>query len=350
MVKQELCVDARMATYTGIGTYIRHLLPRLASEYRIRILIDRASMDKCPELKSCDPIVTKTPIYSLQEQAVLPLKIPACDLFWSPHFNIPLGPICAKKRLTTIHDVFFLAYPQTLALHKRAYARLFFHQALHRSHHVITVSKFSKSEILKYVGGDESKITPILLGVDFQGSATQVATPPKYLLYVGNLSPNKNIVNLIRSLDFLPQEVHLLLVGKEFAWNAWKREVLLRKDRVHPLGKVDHSTLVFLYNHAEALLHPSLYEGFGLTPLEAMSVGCPCVVSKAASLPEVCGDAALYVDPLDPKDIARGVSELWNRPLRKEELRTKGFLRIRQFTWEKTVQQHHEVIQKVLKL
>lgn len=347
---RQICVDARMATNSGIGTYIRNLILRLAKQLPISLLIDQKTLQCCPELSLCECILTEAPLYSLQEQWTLPRLIPSCDLFWSPHFNIPLLPIKARKRLVTIHDVFFLAYKNQLAFHKQTYARVFFSQAVKRSDHVITVSHFSLSEIVKYIGPYQDKITPIHLGVDFSKFCERGKVEPekKYILYVGNFASHKNLCRLIVALDFLPPDVHLVLVGKQLRWDAWKEFAEKRRSQITILGKVSDLELVQLYQGATALIHPSLYEGFGLTPLEAMGVGCPVVVSCAASLPEVCGDAAVYVDPQSPKAIAAGIASVWQSPILQETLRQKGLARASQFSWEKSVERHFDVIAKML--
>ncbi len=343
-----------MACHSGIGTYIRSLLPRLAaSSHRFRLLIHPDTLGQCPELASFDTILTKAPLFSIQEQMMLPLHIPRCDLFWSPHFNIPIGPIRARKRLVTIHDVYFLAHPQEFPLYKRAYAAYFIPAALRRSDRVITESTFSFQEILKHAGPYAHKMTMIHLGVDpDKYKNTSVVDlpqiPEKFLLYVGNLAPRKNICGLLQALDFLPADVHLVLVGKGDKWDDWKLEAAKRKEKVSVLGQVSHDALAQLYRRAALLVHPSQYEGFGLTPLEAMSADCPTVVSDAASLPEVCGDASVYVDPSDPASIARGINAVWSDPELQGTLRAKGRKRVEIFNWDISAQKHLEVIEKLL--
>ncbi len=350
-MKQEICIDARMAASSGIGTYIRALLSRMKETFSFRLIIDEKVLSQYPELRAFECILSKAPIYSIQEQLELPLLIPKCDLFWSPHFNIPLLPIRAKKRLATIHDVFFLACPEFVGFAKRVYAKLFFHAALKMSDHVITDSLFTLSEIEKYIGSYQNKITTILLGVDSHLSNLSpkpIDVPKKYILYVGNLAPHKNISTLIQSLDFLPLDIHLVLVGKESKWDAWKQEAEKRKDRVTVCGKVSEEHLLWLYKNALMLVHPSFYEGFGFTPLEAMSLGCPTVVSRIASLPEVCGDAAFYVDPSFPEGIAKGVLSVLNDDSLRETLRQKGLQRVTLFDWDVSAALHIDVISRLL--
>lgn len=351
-MRKEICVDARMALSSGIGTYIRSLLPRLKDFYNIRLLLHKDSAI-CSELSSFDQIITSTPVYSIQEQFVLPLKVPECDLFWSPHFNVPLFPVRARRKLVTIHDVFFLACPNGLSLSKKAYARLFFNASVRLSDHVITDSIFSLHEIEKYIGSFSHKITAIPLGVDsakFKNPNLNpdIKVPQKYILFVGNLAPHKNICHLIRSLDFLPSDVHLVLVGRETKWLDWKLEVQKRKDRVTICGNVSQNELAWLYQNAVMLVHPSLYEGFGFTPLEAMSANCPVVASKVASLPEVCGNAVIYINPYSIEDIARGILSVWENEKLQEQLKIKGIQQISLFNWDTCAKKHSEVIDRIL--
>ena len=352
-MKKEIFIDARMAFSSGIGTYIRSLVRILKNEFSIRLIVHNDNGEKYPGFDGCELIFSNAKIYSVREQIELPLKIPKCDLFWSPHFNIPLGPIRAKKRLVTIHDVFFLAYSSHLSIHKKTYARIFYDMAIKKSDHVITDSGFSVGEIKKHTGVDLKKITPISLGVDTELFSSRIqgemkGIPLTYLLYVGNLAIHKNIDRLIQSLDYLPKDIHLVLAGKEGEWDGWKKEFEKRKDRITVCGKVSDNELAWLYQNAEVLVHPSYYEGFGITPLEAMSAGCPVVVSKAASLPEVCGDAAVYIDPFCIKDIARGISEVWRNEQKIQELKDKGYERVKLFDWDRSALKHIEVIDQLI--
>jgi len=354
-MKKEIVVDARMAANSGIGTYIRSILPRIKDAYRLRILIHRETSLKCPELACIEQIFTLAPLYSIQEQIALPLVIPRCDLFWSPHFNVPLAPVRAKKRLTTIHDVFFLAHPKSIGIHKQMYTRFMFGAAARRSDHLITGSQFSFSEIIKYVGSYQHKITEIPLGIDrhiFSASLDlerpAFALPSKYILYVGNLALHKNIVRLIQSLDFLPKDIHLVLVGKETRDNFWKQEAQKRIDRITLCGEIDRTTLAWIYRHATLLIHPSLYEGFGLTPLEAMSAGCPVVVSQIPCLKETCGDAAVFVDPMSPQAIAEGISSVWQNLALQQTLQEKGHKHSQKFCWQRSAERHLEIIERLL--
>ena len=164
---KELCIDARMIFSSGIGTYLKNLLLALkSSPFKCRLLMDPACIEKLSWLSHFEIIPLSAGIYSIQEQLKLPLLIPKCDLFWSPHYNVPVLPIRAKKRLVTIHDVYHLAYFSTLKWKEKVYAKGVISRAVKVSDQIITDSFFSEAEILKYTRAKKAKISVIPLGVD----------------------------------------------------------------------------------------------------------------------------------------------------------------------------------------
>jgi glycosyltransferase involved in cell wall biosynthesis len=183
--------------------------------------------------------------------------------------------------------------------------------------------------------------------------------PNSFILFVGNVKPHKNIRGLMEAFKIVRQsglaEMRLVIVGKKEGFITADRETFLMLDadaelrqNIQFTGYVESEDLPALYNHAALFVFPSFYEGFGLPPLEAMACGCPVVASKAASIPEVCGDAAYYVDPSNVESIAQGISEvLTNRHLR-EGLTAKGRERIKRFSWEQAAQEHIRVLDEVI--
>jgi glycosyltransferase involved in cell wall biosynthesis len=355
-----------MINHSGIGTYIRNIVARLQeSPYQISIIADPASALKHTFLKAFDLIPLSTPIYSIAEQIKLPFLIPSCDLFWSPHYNIPLGPIRAKKRIVTICDVNHLVFIDRLNFPQKIYARGMIQQAVARSDHIFTISEFSAQEIVKYTSAPHAKITPIHLGVDqshfFQRKdpvlldqiKKKYSLPDQFILFVSNLAPHKNIEGLLLAWEHLIKEIpgwKLVFAGKKMQ-NTWQpildKNPLLAESIVF-LGEVDYDDLPLIYENAHAMVLPSFYEGFGLTPLEAMSCGCPAVVSRAASLPEIFEDDAIYVDPYSPIDIANGLKTMISNADLHRVLKTSGLERCRHFDWSKTVEQHLEIIEGLL--
>ncbi len=330
---KSLCIDARMAFSSGIGTYLREIVPFFHnSSFRITLLVDQLGSDWC---KDFEQIVFDAPIYSLKEQALYPLKIPPSDLFWSPHYNVPLLPIRAKKRIATMHDICHLALGSFL---EKTYAKFVMGRAVHVSNQVITVSQFSKQEIEKYF--KKGTVEAITIGVNrsrFIRTAPCSKVREKYqledrfILFVGNHKPHKNIEGLRRAFKRanIPN-LQLVLVGKGT-----------------PIGRVADEDLPALYSMAEAFIFPSFYEGFGLPPLEAMCCGCPTVVSRAASIPEVCGDASLYFDPADDLGMAAAICKISKDSEVKKDLIRKGFERVQLFDWKKSAEKHIEIFERV---
>lgn len=364
---KELCIDARMWDCTGIGTSIQNLLKNfLHGPFKLRVITHPDLVEKFPELNNFDVILTSAPIYSIQEQIRLPLLIPSCDIFWSPHFNIPLTRIRAKKRVVTLHDATHLIFFKWTESYKKIYAKFMISQALQKADRILMSSSFTESEIAKYMKTDKSKIHVIPFGVDckhfsykdsIDSSEDTISCklPERFFLFVGRVSfVNKNFIRLAQAWRRIIQEFpdwKLVVVGKQA--RSKSLEKIFKQDpelstTILFLGKVSDAILPYIYSRAYAVVSPSLYEGFGLIPLEAMGCGKPVVCSQAASLPEVVGESALYIDPYNEKDIARGIRELILNSNLYNELVEKGLLRVKQFSWEKSAEEHLKVFESLV--
>ncbi len=327
---RHLCVDARLYHGSGIGTHLKAIISHL-TEFELTLLV------KEPLALPHRQIVMKSPIYSIREQLELPRKIPRCDAFWSPHYNIPLLPIRAQKRLVTIHDVYHLAHFQTFSLAKKVYAKVMYNAALRYSDVVMTDSQFSAEEIVKYCFTPKNMTCiPSAPVLTTQGKKVK-NLPERYLLYVGNLKSHKNVKRLIVAHGQLKDAPPLVVVGRDFG------EVDL-PDTVCYLGYVADEELPSLYAGASLFVFPSTYEGFGIPPLEAMGYGCPALVGRVASLPEVCGDAAYYVDPFSVDSIKKGIAHLLDHPEMREELVKKGRERVKLYRPERAAEMFTEAV------
>lgn len=368
-----ICADARMIHNSGIGVYIRHYLTYLLGTNAFAVtLLGRKTMltEAFGAFSNWTHIEADFPIYSVQEQMKLPFLIPSCDVFWSPHYNIPMLPIRAHSRLVTVPDVFHLAHLETLTSAQKLYARVVTRAAVLLSDRVTTISEFSAAEITRLTGVSASKVVTIPLGLDrglfqrMENAAVRERVrntyqlPSRYILFVGNVKPNKNLHQLVegfsRLLLRLP-DYHLLIVGKKDGFITGDKTLIDRIDanpelaaKVSFSGYVALPDLPVLYSMADVFAFPSIYEGFGFPPLEAMACGCPVVASNRSSIPEVCGTAAHYIDPVDAEDIARGLYDVLTNEALRQRLVANGLTRVNQFNWKQSQEQFAAEIEKLV--
>jgi glycosyltransferase involved in cell wall biosynthesis len=361
MKNKQLLVDVRMIRNSGIGVYLANVLGLLKQTAGFQLL---RTDEGVPEQKRT---LLKSKIYSIKEQLEYFLNIPAVDLFWSPHYNAPIFPIRAKKTVVTIHDVYHLAYAHTLSPFQKIYAKLVMNAAVRFSDAIITVSTFTKTEIIKYTGCDERKITVISNGVkqhtvlrDRDETLQKYAiAPQRYILFVGNVKPHKNIHTFLKAFRELPEQLYnayqIVIVGKKDGMItgdpelfSWIKETKDFAQKLVFTGLVDDEDLDTIYANASLFVFPSYYEGFGLPPLEAMVNGCPVIAASSSSLPEVCGDAVLYFDPENPTSMAQAMIEVLTNKETAADLVAKGYARVPQFTWEKSAELHKQLFEKLL--
>jgi glycosyltransferase involved in cell wall biosynthesis len=359
-----LTIDSRMLFHSGIGVYLQELVKRIMNDDRFDITFlgnSNQIISAFSENRNILKIIScSSPIYSIEEQIALSYLIPQCDLFFSPHYNIPLLPIRAKKRLVTIHDVYHLAYNQELNLAQKIYSRVVLSLAVRFSDKVITVSNFSCNEIIRFTKSRKDKIEVIYNGVDHEkfNAAEKTDSVKKiinfnYILFVGNVKPHKNIKRLVESFEIVSKEfpeLKLAIVGKKENFITGidgLKELLDNKNlnqKIIFTGYIADEDLPSVYKNSELLVFPSLYEGFGLPPLEAMASGVPVVASSAASIPEVCGNAALYVNPYSIVDIANGILGILKNENLKSQMIKKGYKRAELFNWETSAQKHIKIM------
>ncbi len=365
-----VAIDARKLHDFGIGTYTRNLLRHLAridreSEYVL--LCQRADLDIAAQLgANFRTVLEPSPNYSLREQVHVPwvLHRERPDVFHVPHYVLPPAARCPA--VVTIHDCIHLMFPQYLP--NRAaylYAKTAMWFAARTSDRILTVSEASKRDITHFFGVPPEKIVVVYNAIDerFRAEPAEedVARVREryqlahgFVLYVGNIKPHKNLVRLIEAFDLLRRrgfdELKLLIIGDEISkLPALRRAVHSHKLHKHVrfLGYMPDETLAILYRLAALFVFPSLYEGFGLPPLEAMACGTPVVTSNVSSLPEVTGGAAVLVDPYEVESIVDGMQRVLTDPALAADLRAKGLARSREFSWSQSVARTREVYQEV---
>jgi glycosyltransferase involved in cell wall biosynthesis len=286
------------------------------------------------------------------------------DVFHAPHYVLPVA--VRSRSVVTIHDCIHLTFPQYLPNRAAyAYARGAMWSAARKSDRILTVSEASKRDILHFFNVPPEKIVVVYNGIDerfwIQPSAEEIARVRErfqldhgFVLYAGTIKPHKNLVRLIEAFALLRtgefEELKLLIIGDEISkLPALRRAVHSHKLHKHVrfLGFLPDETLAALYRLASVFVFPSLYEGFGLPPLEAMASGTPVVTSNVSSLPEVAGDAAILVDPYDVSSIVDGVRRVLTDPLLADDLRKRGLARARDFSWERSVARTHDIYRLV---
>ena len=363
MEKDSLVVDARMINSSGIGVYLKNILPEIAKEFNLILLGSSKELAPFSWTKGLQIIEFTPKIYSIKEQLSYPFIVPKTDLFWCPHFNAPLLPIRAKKILTTIYDVNHLANRNTMSFVKWTYAKLLYNSAVSKSKGIITISEFSKSELLKFTRVNEKKINIIYCGVDYnifadiESKNSQINVPKQYILYVGNIKPHKNLITLLKAYEELSEAIKanykLVILGKKDGFITPDLEIFqfieennLMKD-IFFTGYIADEMVPSLYQKASLFVFPSLYEGFGLPILEAMASGVPVLSSNATSLPEVGGDAVVYFNPMDYTELAHQIHTFLTDANLRETYVVKGKQQAKIFSWKPAGQQHIEVIKKL---
>jgi glycosyltransferase involved in cell wall biosynthesis len=351
-----IVIDARMIDASGIGVYLQNVLTSIIDDYNITLLGDPVKLARYNKKAAIIPLLI--PIYSLKEQLALSKVIPDCDIFWSPHYNIPLFKIKAKDRVVTIHDVYHLAFSKQLSYAQRIYANVVIKAAVKLSGNIITVSNFSKNEIIKYTGCNISKISVIYNGVknhgvknDFNTVSEKYKLPNKYVLYVGNVKPHKNLKKLLEAYLLLntrlQKQYKIVIVGKKDGFITGDSTLfgLIKTipgliDSIVFTGFVDDEDISTIYHNASVFVFPSIYEGFGFPPLEAMSNGCPVIVSNKSSMPEICENAVIYFDPFNENEISEKLSEVLTNKDLQHQLIKRGKLLVENFKWETAASKH----------
>ncbi|MCS7064522.1 MAG: glycosyltransferase family 4 protein, partial [Methylacidiphilales bacterium] len=265
-------------------------------------------------------------------------------IYWTRFYAMPVPVILM------VHDLSYVSFPQGYPPHHLPIYRHLIRASARRAHHLLTVSEFSKQELIRHWAIPAHHITVTYNGVnpafhppsENSPPTTQPPHPtsPPYILYVGNLHPRKNLVRLLQAFVHLRQTTtlpHRLKIVGQVAWMAHDIFATVRahrlQDQVDFTGYVTESDLIHLYQHAAVTVYPSLYEGFGLPVLEAMACGCPVVSSATTSIPEIAGDAAVLVDPYNPRAIAEGICRILQNPDLAATLRQKGLAQAQKFTW-----------------
>jgi glycosyltransferase involved in cell wall biosynthesis len=324
----QILADARWFGAHGIGRFAHNVLSRLP--HCIQLNSGPRPLSLVDPLWLSYQILTRRP-----------------SVFFSPGFNPPA--LSTTPIVITIHDLAHIRVPAFATRSRRLYYELLVKPASNRAYRVVTVSEYSRREILKWTGLPEGSVVNVGNGVDpmFQPHGPRHEPGFPYILYVGAIRPHKNLSRLLSAFERINcPDLHLILTGDkspEIAAQVSGRKI---ESKVHFLGCVKDEDLPALYRGAICLILPSLIEGFGLPPVEAMACGTPVIVSHTTALPEVVGDAGLLVDPFEIDDIAAGMRRMLDDPDLREYFREAGLQRARLFCWDCVAQKVQRVVEE----
>ncbi len=372
-------VTAAVTQGGGIGRYTRELVRAVVAQgddlhYRLFSARPPAELPvpdpvpHGPHIRYCPAPLNDRWLYRLWYRLRLPIPVQwftgRLDLFHSPDFVLP--PVRGDApTLLTVHDLSFVHYPQTFTPPLVNYLNRVVPWSVRRATHVLADSRATKEDLQAIWNVPAEKITVLYSGVgqhfrpvtDGPALATvrrryELGDAP-YLLSVSTLQPRKNYRMLIRAFrSVAAHHPHRLVIagGKGWLYEDVLTEVQRQglEERVHFPGFVDDADLPTLYSGADLFVFPSLYEGFGLTLLEAMACGVPVLTSTASSLPEVAGDAAIQLSPHDEEAWAGTMNRLLADEKRRAQLAAAGFTRVEQFTWERAARQLRDLYRQLL--
>jgi glycosyltransferase involved in cell wall biosynthesis len=341
----------------GINWYAQNLLHHLPAadpEIGYTVFLSERRYAGVPgiDLKVSHLPTHRPVVRILWEQAIQPWSVrqAGVDLIHGMAFVGPL--IGASPSVVTVHDLSFVHYPESFRALNRFYLRLFTRLSVRRARRVIAVSESTKRDLVQCYDLSPAKVDVVHNGVDdvyrslpaskVAGFRAEQGLPDRFILFVGTLEPRKNVARLIEAYARLPgtRPPLMLVGGKGWLYDGIiaRIEALNLTDEVHFVGYVPAQDLPFWYNAAELFVYPSLYEGFGLPPLEAMACGTPVVASTASSLPEVVSQAGLLVDPMNTEALTAAMEQVLADPDMQKKMRATGLARAEKFSWHRAAQ------------
>jgi len=364
-------LDARTATphFPGISRYVtnlaRAMMPLLAPDERLTLLHDPAHPLALPPADAVQCVPVAASPFSLQQQWLIPRILRhlavggrssfvarrSSVVYHSAYIVMPYAP--GVPTVLTVYDLIPLLFPEQSSRQARLAARWANRLALRAARRVLAISEATRADYIRRLGVPPARIVTIPLAAELAAQGCQLSekvgipAPPPYALYLGSNKPHKNLARLVEAWGIAARHLpitdcKLLIAG---AWDARYPEARQRAaelglaDKVIFLGPVAEADLPTLYAGAMLFVFPSLYEGFGLPVLEAMACGTPVICSNVSSLPEVAGDAAIQVDPLDVDALATAIGRVLGDAALRAEMRQRGSAQAARFSWAQTAQQ-----------
>ncbi len=380
--KKRIGIDARLygPLGKGLGRYTQEIVDNIIKidrENEFVIFLYQDNFDEFePPSDKVKKVLVRARWYTFKEQVLMPYLIyrEKLDLVHFPHFNVPI--LTPKKFVVTIHDLILTKFPTVRASTlnpwlykiKNFFYKLVIKLAVKRARKIITVSEFTKSDII-----EQFKVSSDKIGVTYEGVSNlskgrdslfvsklddtdtllSYNIDKDFLLYVGNAYPHKNLEGLIKAFVRLyPKRpwIYLVLVGKEDYFYKKLKELVKESYSDFPIiftGYVPDEELEIMYQKALAYVFPSLYEGFGLPPLEAMSKKCVVLSSNRSSMPEILEDAAIYFDPESKEDMISKMDKIIKDKKLRQEMIKKGEKQVKKYNWWECARETLEVYKNV---
>ncbi len=347
----------------GYGHYAKEIISRIVlnhPEHEFIFVFDRPFDPSFVIAGNITPIIVKPAarnalayLYWYNITAPVALKKYKPDCWWQPYGFCSLTT--GIPQLMVIHDLAYLHHPDFIAWHHRLFYQLFTPKFIKKANSLVTVSEFSKADIIKQfkIAADKIEVISGAARAGFQPIGWQEKEAVKalhtqgseYFLFTGGIHPRKNLLNLLKAFSkfkkWQQSNMKLLVAGRL----AWKYESLVEKlksykyrEDVVMLGYLSDKELQEITASAYALVYPSFFEGFGLPVLEAMQSGVPVICSNTSSMPEIAADAALYASPIEPDNIAKQMLNLYKNESLRDQMIQKGLKRAKEFNWDKAAQ------------
>jgi len=360
--------------YQGVRTYLANLIEAMLKvENEFAYFIYAKNPKELSYWKENNSDVTLKKLPSASGRFNLLMGFPLCvirDKLSLFHSQYVLPPFIPCKSVLTIHDILFESHPEFFPEFHRRLLKFFIPFSAKRADRIISVSEFTKKQIMKYYRVPEEKITVIYEGASdkflpirdkelIKPVLEKYGIKKRYILFVGRVEPRKNIVGLLNAFVYIKnkgmKDFCLVIVGNQDKIFQEKelfdqiKELQLDSDVIFT-GGVSDEDLPVLYNEAEVLVYPAFAEGFGLPVLEAMACGTPVVTSNTTSLPEVTGDAAILVNPYSSEEIGQALEKILNDDSLRRELALRGLQRAKKFSWQDAAKKTIEVYKEVLSL
>jgi alpha-1,3-rhamnosyl/mannosyltransferase len=367
-VKLRVGVDLRSfyEPLTGIGWYLYHLLHEIAKRDDVELYLfgDARVGDEGPKLHAEVPANAHLCWFDLRGMGrisraaraltaaayVLWMKLTACDVFFGPNYFLPrLLAAVAGRRVITVHDLTYKRYPELLQQETLHNLERHMQREIARADAIICVSEATRQDLLRYYDVDPARAVTIRSGLAVP--ATRDPRPAtRYILFVSTIEPRKNLGVLLDAFERLRArgvyDGELVVVGRV----GWKSEAIvprLRRPGVRHLDYLDPEALADVYAGAEIFVFPSIYEGFGFPLLEAMAHGIPSIAARSSSLPEIGGDAALYFDPRDARELEAQIERVLRDDTLRAELGRRGPERAARFRWDEAAEKTVDVFFRV---